>query len=165
MFWWRKPVDATKVVDDRSRDEKLGIEVVPQAVFDSPGRDWAWAIEQMKAPWPPASRSRYVRRKCWPVATVKSGTVLPAGEGATSVVGETYRMVWCVRGDYPPYRMVDGSLLYSQTIGWNGGGSGTDCDPDDWVPVCGKRESSAGGGYTPSAEDMAATDWERAYPI
>jgi|GEM_PF-2597462 len=149
--------------DDRSYDEKLGIEVTPGAWTDEQGRDWQWVCGQFHGEkfWHPDRPNSLidVRRKAWPIKYVMAGLVLPAGDGGTRISQE-YRVPWRVwrSSDTGDQSTFVGGLCW----GW-GGALGADHDADDWVPVCGQRVWD-GTGYQPSDDDLAATDWELVKP-
>lgn len=161
LLRWRAPVPGPPPVDIRtSRLEKLGIDVRPGAATDEPGRDWSWVKEQLTAPWPRGSKSPYVRRKCWPIALFKRGTELSGGDGTTVVVPEARQQVWHIWHTWE-YNQLGLAFPMGLVQGW-GGQMGADLEPDDWVMVCGKREQD-GTGFRPSADDIAAADWEPAF--
>lgn len=157
----RKPALPPSPPDERSQNEKLGIEVRPGALTDGPGQDWAWVLGQFEGQkyWRPDARlSIRVRRKAWPIMSVRAGLVLPCGDGATRVVDKPWSRAWHIwrRDDIGDQSTFIGGLC----VGW-GGSLGGDHEPDDWVPVCGRHELD-GTMYRPDADDLAATDWELA---
>lgn len=141
----------------KSALEKLGVDVHPAAVTDTPGRDWAWVIGQFEGRefWGNAERVR-VRRKAWPVAVYRKGLVLPAGDGETRVVEANFTNVWHV---WRENNVGDQSTFIGGLCQGFGGSLGAMHEDDDYVVVCGQHEHD-GTMYRPSAEDLAAPDWE-----
>lgn len=139
----------------RSYLEKHGIEVRASAATDEPGRDWAWVEKRLsdigEPPW-----TRHVRRKAWPIMFVKAGTKLEIADGMRETVKVGWTKEWRIwrQSDVGDQSTFIGGLCQ----GW-GGSLGADHEVDDFVMVGGEREFD-GTGYRPSAEDLAATDWE-----
>lgn len=118
--------------------------MVNAALFDIKGYDYRWAEEQLCA-------GKRVRRKCWPMHWVEKGARVPHSDG-DYIVPETFLACWHVwpRTDGMPKEYGLGFVGWGGQIGADGAES-----------IMGHTD---GTGFSPTAEDALANDWELAFP-